>query len=197
MLTFSAPPQRCTFPFPRPYITFNREVAIDIMWIGKKPTLNVVDLETSFSATQFSKHQTVESVRNVFVTCWADLYIGFPMKVRVERGSSFTSVRFKRRADAVGMEFQESGVESHNSIRFGERYHSPLRRIHYKIIDEEPKIDRFAALQIAVKAMNDTMGPKGLVLSFLVFGCIPQFLFSDSQSRMNAFSKARKEIATT
>ncbi len=45
------------------------------------------------------------------------------------------------------------------------------------------------------------MGPNGLVPSYLVFGCVPRFPAVDSklpdqQSRMNALSRARQEMAT-
>ncbi len=51
-------------------------------------------------------------------------------------GSAFTKVRWTRRADAVGTVAQTSGVESHNSLGPGERYHAPLRRIFNKIMHE-------------------------------------------------------------
>ncbi len=123
------------------------------------------------------------------------------MKMRVDQSSVFTSIRWTHRADAVRTVVQTSSVESHNSIGSGERYHAPLRRVFNKIVPEDPKIDRKTALQLAVKAMNDTMGPDGLVPSYLVFGCIPRFPAVDStvpnqKDRMNALEKARNEMAT-
>lgn len=55
-------------------------------------------------------------------------------------------------------------VEAHWAIGRIERAHPPLRRA-YEIIEKEIgyiKDDRII-LQIAVKALNDTAGPKGLV----------------------------------
>ncbi len=62
-------------------------------------------------------------------------------------------------------------------------------------------MDRKVAIRIAVKAMNDTMGPNGLVSSYLVFECIPRFpaiesSFPDQESCMYAISRARREMAT-
>lgn len=45
------------------------------------------------------------------------------MKMRVDQGSSFTTVRWTRRNDAVGTIVHTSGVESHNALGSGERYH--------------------------------------------------------------------------
>ena len=44
--------------------------------------------------------------------CWASLYIGFPVKMRVDQWSAFTSVQWANRAKAVGTDVQESGVEA-------------------------------------------------------------------------------------
>ncbi len=62
-------------------------------------------------------------------------------------------------------------------------------------------MDRNIVLRIAVMAMNDTMGPNGLVPSYLVFGCVPRFPSVDSklpdqQYRMDALSVARQEMDT-
>ena len=55
-------------------------------------------------------------------------------------------------------------------------------------------------LKLAVKAMNDNMGPERLVLSYFVFGCIPRFPSTESTlprllQRMDAMQAARREMA--
>ncbi len=125
--TFSALPQRFRVSLPPSDIVFNREVALDLMWIEKKAVLHVVDIETGFNPATFLSSQTVEAVWDAFVICWASLYIGFPMETHVDQGSAFTSVRWTNRAKEVGTDFQESVVEAHNSFGSGERYHAPLR----------------------------------------------------------------------
>ena len=57
-----------------------------------------------------------------------------------------------------------TGVQHHNGIGLKERYHGPLRTIYRRIKKECPDIDDNFALKFAVKAMNDTVGPEGLVL---------------------------------
>ena len=84
----------------------NREVALDLMWIERKAVLQVVDIETGFNFATFQSCQTVEAVWDAFVICWAPLYIGFPMKMHVDQGSVFTSVRWTNRAKAVGTDVQ-------------------------------------------------------------------------------------------
>ncbi|KAF7578397.1 hypothetical protein PtrM4_026370 [Pyrenophora tritici-repentis] len=60
------------------------------------------------------------------------------------------------------------------SIGKVERYHAPLRRA-YEILRTEldTGTSDAAVLQIAVKAVNDTAGPDGLVPTLLVFGAYP------------------------
>lgn len=56
-----------------------------------------------------------------------------------------------------------------------ERYHSPLRVAYEKIRESLPKSETDSeCLQLAVKAVNDTIGPEGLVPTLLVFGAIPR-----------------------
>ncbi len=57
------------------------------------------------------------------------------------------------------------------------------------------------ALQLAVKAMNETMRPDGVAPSYLVFGWIPRFpevesTLPNQKDRHNAFERARNEMAT-
>lgn len=91
------------------------------------------------------------------------------MKMRVDRGSTFTSVNWTHRAEDVGKVMQESRVEAHNALGFRERYNAPLRNIFLKIREEHLKMNRHIVLKMAVKAMNDIIGSKGLVASLLQY----------------------------
>ncbi len=122
------------------------------------------------------------------------------MKMRVDQGSAFTSVRWTIRAKAVGTDVQQSVLETHNSLGPGERYNTPLRRIFLKIRGKHPKMRKIIILNLAVKDLNDTMLPEGLVPSYLVFGCIPRFPSTEStmptqQQRVDAMQSARREMA--
>lgn len=170
------------------------------MWLEGKAALHVVDTQTNFGSAAFLRGQTVEHVWESFIECWSSIYTGFPEIMKVDQGSAFKSVRWKRLCEEVGTVTQESGVESHNSLGSGERYHEPLRRIFRKIKRETPRINNNVALRISIKAMNDTLGPEGLVPSLLVFGCVPRFPCINSKQpnqkeRMVALNAARQEMA--
>ena len=61
-----------------------------------------------------------------------------------------------------------------------ERYHGPLRRIYHIIITELLDIGKDMALQMAFKAINDSVGPDGLVPTLLVFGAYPRMVESNA-----------------
>jgi hypothetical protein len=81
-----------------------------------------------------------------------------------------------------------------------ERYYTPLRQA-FKIITEElPYAPKQFVLQIAIKAVNDTAGPDGLVPTLLVFSTYPRMtttntLFLTVTKRGKAITKAIKQIA--
>ena len=177
---YSRPPERFKVSLPNDEIIFNHTLALDLMWLNSKAVLHVVDTQTHFSSAAFLRGQTVEDVWDAFMFCWVTQYTGFPVKIKTDQGSCFTSLRWTSRTNAVGTEMETSGVESHNSLGPGERYHEPLRKVFKNIMDEQPDMRNEHALRLAIKACNDTLGPEGLVPSYLVFGCIPRFPSVDS-----------------
>ncbi len=64
-------------------------------------------------------------------------------------------------------------VKAHNLIGMVERYYGPLRYIYYIITSKILGIDKDIALQIAFKAINDSIGPDGLIPILLVFRIYP------------------------
>jgi di/tripeptidase len=101
-----------------------------------------------------------------------------------DAGKNFTSTEFKQLASSMSIKVREVPVEAHNSVGKVERYHGPLRRA-YEILREELKdenIDREMILQMAVKAVNDSAGPDGIVPTLLVFGAYPRMTEIDPLS---------------
>jgi hypothetical protein len=64
-------------------------------------------------------------------------------------------------------------------LTVGERYHDPLRRIYRKLRHDFPNLSESLAHSLANKAMNDTVGPEGLVPTLLVFGRVPRLSIGD------------------
>jgi hypothetical protein len=87
----------------------------------------------------------------------------------------FQSGDWKNACIGVGIHLRSTGIESHNSLGVGERFHQPLRRIYHKIHSEYNGLDTDTTLSIANKTMYDLAGPEGLIPSFLVFGVVPRW----------------------
>jgi hypothetical protein len=100
----------------------------------------------------------------------------------------------------MAIELKEVPVEAHNSVGKVERYHAPLRRAYEVIRDEiQNKTSSESILQMAVKAVNDTAGPNGLIPTLLVFGAYPRMTEDSAPSpsmiqRAEAIRKATKEL---
>ena len=184
---------------------FCDEISMDLMFLDGKAVLHVVDTATHFStATFLDAHgleygQTSEGIWTAFMETWVLPYLGFPNRMRTDHGSAFVSETWKTLCTENGITLRISGVQAHSSLGLGERYHEPLRRIYRKTMKEYPGVPRHMGLQLAVKAMNDTMGENGLVPTKLVFGTIPRFPIINSdlpsqKERMDALQIAQKEM---
>ena len=114
--------------------------------------------------------------------------------------TNFDFIKFGAKAKIFGSTCHQIPVEAHWSIEKVEKYYGPIRQA-YDIIQAKirGKISKNAILQIAFKAVNNTIGSNGLVATFLVFGayfCIfTNFLPSTSQQQqINAMIEAMSEL---
>ena len=131
--------------------------------------------------------------------CWIDSYLGPPAYVVHDAGTNFASKEFRDNARVMNVKPKEVPVEAHNSIGLVERYHIPLRRAHNIISQEVPSISKEHKLQMAVKAVNDTAGPDGIVPTLLVFGAYPRLTTWDAPAssitaRAIAVKRAMEEV---
>jgi len=88
-------------------------------------------------------------------------------------GKNFISREFKQYAVNIGTTIKSVPVEAYNLISIVERYHGPLRRIYHIITSKILGIDKDMALQIAFKAINNSIGLDGLIPTLLVFRAYP------------------------
>jgi hypothetical protein len=116
---------------------------------------------------------------------WIDVYLGPPTLITHDPGTNFSSDEFRGNAHSMGSEVKETPTEAHNSMGKVERYHLPLRRAFDIITKEIPSLDKITRLQMAVKAVNDTVGPDGLVPTLLVFGAFPRMSREDRPTPSN------------
>lgn len=169
------------------------------MYLDGKPVLHVVDRDTKFGAACFLENETTSGTWEAFLYIWVAPYIGFPDMIAVDQGPQFISAEWRNLTQAAGIKVKQSGIEHHNAIGTGERYHAYLRRIYNKVRMESPSLSSRMALSLSVKATNDTAGPSGLVPSLLVFGVMPRLPVRHAAipyhtKRMRAAISARKEM---
>jgi hypothetical protein len=91
-------------------------------------------------------------------------------------------------------------IEAHYSISKIKRYYAFIRRA-YEIVTAElgNSVSPENALQMAIKAVNDTAGPDGLIPILLVFGTFPRVShnsppFPSITTRAEAVRKAMAEV---
>ena len=96
--------------------------------------------------------------------------------MHADQGPQFKSGRWEGRRHLAEIDLTLSGVEGNNAHGEGERYHSYLRLIFNKVQTDFQHLNEDYALQLAVKAVNDTAGPNGLVPTLVVFGILPRTL---------------------
>jgi hypothetical protein len=178
---------------------FNFSVIIDVLYLNGKAVLQVVDSSTAFQAARFLKDMSARNAWDTLRLCWIDVYLGPPDQIVHDAGKNFSSAEFRQQAKAMAIDVKEVPVEAHNSVGKVERYHAPLRRA-YEIISEELEgASDEIILQMAVKAVNDSAGPDGLVPTLLVFGAYPRMTDESPPSptivqRAEAIRKASKEV---
>lgn len=144
---------------------------------------------------------TSEHVWNKPCYAWINIYQGPPDYIITDAGKNFISKNFVQNASALTIKTKAVPIEAHWSIGMVERYHLMLRRT-YEIVCQHmagTKLNKNMLLQIAVKAVNDSAGPDGLVPTLLVYGAYPKMTELDPPSpniaqRAIAIQKAMEEV---
>ncbi|KAF1936271.1 hypothetical protein EJ02DRAFT_459660, partial [Clathrospora elynae] len=179
---------------------FNYKILVDVMYLGSKPVLHVVDSSTAFQGAKFLSAMSAKETWQALRTLWIDTYQG-PLDILThDAGTNFASAEFRAEAKIMGVTCKQVPTEAHWSVGKTERYHAPLRRawdiLHAELAGTMP--DK-AILQMAVKAVNNTAGPDGLVPTLLVFGAYPRMTTELPPSpsmvkRSEAIQKATKAL---
>lgn len=192
-------PGRFRFSLRDENIEFNYCIVVDVMYIHNKPLLHIVDQATTYQAGRWLENISAKHTWDVLRMIWIDTYQGPPDMITTDTGTNFTSKDFQHQASLMGIKIKIVPVEAHNSIGLVERYHGPLRRAYTIIKQEIPDLHKDMALQMSLKAINDTAGPNGLVPTLLVYGAYPRMVEADQPSpsiatRSAAIKKAMAEV---
>ena len=175
-------PGRFKFRLADETIDFNHSIYVDIMYLDSKPVLHVIDEATRFAAARFLKDISAKHTWETLRLCWIDTYLGPPDFVVHDAGKNFTAREFRQYAISMAITTKCVPVEAHWSIGLVERAHATLRRAYEIIVEELGSAPKEMCLQMAVKAVNNSSGPEGLVPTLLVFGAFPRMTVLDDSA---------------
>lgn len=139
-MVFRKGQHRFRVSLPKGDCAFNHEVAMYLILQKENPALHVVDTHTHFSAAIFIPTKSTKDIWNAFIACWASAYVGYPDIFRLDQESAFTGRELFELASSAGFEVKLFGIQSHNAIGVGERYHARLRNILLHICEDVPDI---------------------------------------------------------
>lgn len=169
---------------------FNHTVYVDIFYIDNHPILHVVDEATNYQAAKWLRRVNTESVWKALKLCWIDVYIGPPEVIAHDAGKNFMSKEFQANAHLFDIKTKPIPVECPHSMTVVERYHAPIRRAYKIIRKEAPNLEKESALQTAVKSVNDSVGPNGLIPTLLVYGALPRLGFPSDPPTPSMYQRA-------
>lgn len=192
-------PGRFRVSLPRDDITFNHTLLMDLMSLDSRNVLHIVCKDTLFNAACFTNGDKSPEIWNDYVRIWANVYVGHPNVIHADYGPQFRSDNWKALLKMCNIEVKTSGVESHNALGVGERYHEYLRQVYRKVRASHKNLSIEFALSAAVRAMNCTAGKNGLSPCLLVFGISPRIPGGtneqpEQRKRMLALKIARSEM---
>lgn len=123
------------------------------------------------------------------------MYTGLSNHMSVDQGPNFGGL-FVNIGSMSNYNVGKADVEAHSNLGLDERYHHLLRQTFQNIILEHPQTDSKVALAAPVKAMNDTLGPEGLVPSVLVFEEFPK-AFTRSETSLERRTSGKDQLFLT
>ena len=99
---------------------------------------------------------------NDYIKIRANPYVVHPSIIHADYGPQFRSDEWRIYRAECNIQIHTSGVQSHNSLGVGERYHEYLRQMYRKVEAEHKNMNLEYLLPLALDAMNVASGKNGL-----------------------------------
>lgn len=122
--------------------------------------------------------------------CWIDVYLGPPDVIVHDTAKNVLEAVYQAITDMLHIHTRSVPVESANSISIVEQYHTPIQRAHNIITKESPDFGKDEVLQMAVKAIYDSVEPDGLVPTLLVLVALHSLGFPSDNPTSSTFKRA-------
>jgi hypothetical protein len=137
------------------------------------PILTILDVCKTFSATSFLAITSAKAVWDAFLKCWKTMSTGFPEYLLTDQGSIFTSADWHAAWNSARIQLRHTDPELSQFTGNWRTIPRTTSESFQEVSDASPSISAELQLALSTKAMNDYLGPKGLVPSLLVFGVMP------------------------
>lgn len=144
------------------------------MYSHWRSLLHAVEKDSPFGAASFCRGESLDDLWQQFLTAWVRAYGRHQQVLHTDQAPPFKAAAWKALTDSVGTELVHSGIESHNTLGVGERYHSFLRPIFRKVRLAHLTLSQELALSMATASMNQTAGARELIPMLLILGIIPR-----------------------
>ena len=133
-------------------------------------------METRILVAVFVNTRKANVIWEKILVEWMNKFAGVSHIVHVDQGCELVSNGFKNYCMSLCIYLKEASVKSIYSLGIGERYYGPMKKnlYIYKMKEEIPHLDDEIALKMAIRAINDCLGPEGLVPSLLVIRMLPR-----------------------
>lgn len=102
------------------------------------------------------------------------MYLGLPDVIAYDAGKSLYGKAFCQKCRSTSTATKSVPVKSANSMTVVERYPAPVRKSFHSIVNKNPDTNDVDSLQMAVKAIIDSVGSSELIPTLLVFGALPR-----------------------
>lgn len=181
--SFGPSPRRFKFNI-RDDIEFNHSIYLYIFYLKSRyeqssiPVLHFVDEATRFQAQFRLSDLRAGSIWSSLRGSWIDAYLGPPDVFVHDSGSNGLARFFQADADILSISCKAVSIEAANAMTNVERFHQPVRQAFGIIEAECPSLSFDDCLQTALKSVNDSVDPEGLVPTLLVFGGYPRLGFA-------------------
>eukprot|EP00171_Calliarthron_tuberculosum_P002180 IDg2180t1 len=133
-------PGRFRVALPNREVVFNHTVLMDLMSLEGTSVLHIVCKDTLFNVAVFLSGESANEIWIAYLRFWVNAYVGYSKAIHADRGPQFDSDRWRHLLQSTGIARLDSGIESHNALGAGEKYHDFLRRIYRKVRLEHPKL---------------------------------------------------------
>ena len=129
-----------------------------------------------FQVVHFLENLSTKAIQKALQSYQINIYLGPPNYIVHNIGTNFVLKEFRANTRILAIKVYKVLIKVYNSVGKVKRYYISLQQV-YKILKQEIiDINKKTILQIAIKAINNSIGPNSLVLTLFVFRAYLQII---------------------